>query len=77
MESKTTSNVIDAAAAPGDDLRLALNIGAMLLAFIALIALVNAPLTWLGDVTGIAQAIGKPTNLSDHPRLTCWRRSHG
>ncbi|RZA11081.1 MAG: NupC/NupG family nucleoside CNT transporter, partial [Lysobacteraceae bacterium] len=62
---KTTSNVIDAAAAgAGDGLRLALNIGAMLLAFIALIALLNAPLTWLGDVTGIAQAIGKPTNLS-------------
>ena len=62
---KTTSNVIDAAAAgAGDCLRLALNIGAMLLAFIALIALVNAPLTWLGDVTGIAAAIGKPTNLS-------------
>ncbi|HBK46894.1 MAG TPA: NupC/NupG family nucleoside CNT transporter [Xanthomonadaceae bacterium] len=62
---KTTSNVIDAAAAgAGDGLRLALNIGAMLLAFIALIALVNAPLTWLGDVTGIASAIGRPTSLS-------------
>ncbi|AJC45864.1 NupC/NupG family nucleoside CNT transporter [Xanthomonas sacchari] len=62
---KTTSNVIDAAAAgAGDGLRLALNIGAMLLAFIALIALVNAPLTWLGDVTGLASAIGRPTNLS-------------
>jgi concentrative nucleoside transporter, CNT family len=62
---KTTSNIIDAAAAgAGDGLRLALNIGAMLLAFIALIALVNAPLTWLGDITGIAAAIGKPTNLS-------------
>ncbi|GHH47291.1 NupC/NupG family nucleoside CNT transporter [[Pseudomonas] boreopolis] len=62
---KTTSNVIDAAAAgAGDGLRLALNIGAMLLAFIALIALVNAPLTWLGEVTGLAAAIGKPTNLS-------------
>ncbi len=62
---KTTSNVIDAAAAgAGDGLRLALNIGAMLLAFIALIALVNWPLTWLGDVTGLAAAIGKPTNLS-------------
>ena len=62
---KTTSNVIDAAAAgAGDGLRLALNIGAMLLAFIALIALLNAPLTWLGDVTGIAGVIGKPTNLS-------------
>ncbi|MCD7098223.1 nucleoside transporter C-terminal domain-containing protein [Stenotrophomonas sp. MMGLT7] len=62
---KNTSNVIDAAAAgAGDGLRLALNIGAMLLAFIALIALLNAPLTWLGDVTGIAAAIGRPTDLS-------------
>lgn len=62
---KTTSNVIDAAAAgAGDGLRLALNIGAMLLAFIALIALINAPLTWLGDVTGAAKALGHPTNLS-------------
>ncbi len=62
---KTTSNVIDAAAAgAGDGLRLALNIGAMLLAFIALIALINAPLTWLGEFTGLAAAIGKPTDLS-------------
>ncbi|RMH91055.1 NupC/NupG family nucleoside CNT transporter [Lysobacter pythonis] len=61
---KTTANVIDAAASgAADGLRLALNIGAMLLAFIALIALVNAPLTWFGEVTGLAAAIGKPTNL--------------
>jgi CNT family concentrative nucleoside transporter len=46
---KTTANVIDAAATgAGDGLRLALNVGAMLLAFIALIALVNAPIQWLG-----------------------------
>lgn len=39
---KTTTNVIDAAAAgAGDGLKLALNVGAMLLAFIALIALLN------------------------------------
>lgn len=62
---KNTANIIDAAAAgAGDGLRLALNIGAMLLAFIALIALINWPLTWLGDVTGLAAAIGKPTNLA-------------
>ncbi len=61
---KNTANVIDAAASgAADGLKLALNIAAMLLAFIALIALVNAPLTWLGDVTGLAAAIGKPTNL--------------
>lgn len=61
---KTASNLIDAAASgAADGLRLALNIGAMLLAFIALIALINGPLTWFGDVTGIAHFIGKPTNL--------------
>ncbi len=62
---KTSSNIIDAAAGgAADGLRLALNIGAMLLAFIALIALLNAPLTWVGEVTGLASAIGRPTNLS-------------
>jgi CNT family concentrative nucleoside transporter len=46
---KTTANVIDAAATgAADGLRLALNVGAMLLAFIALIALLNAPFQWLG-----------------------------
>jgi len=62
---KTTINVIDAAAAgAGDGLRLAMNVGAMLLAFVALIALLNAPLTWLGEITGIAELLDRPTNLS-------------
>jgi CNT family concentrative nucleoside transporter len=62
---KTSSNIIDAAAAgAGDGLRLALNIGAMLLAFIALIALVNWPLTWIGEVTGLQATLGKPTDLA-------------
>lgn len=62
---KTSSNIIDAAGGgAADGLRLALNIGAMLLAFIALIALVDAPLTWLGDVTGLATMLGKPTSLA-------------
>lgn len=62
---KTTSNIIDAAAAgAADGLRLALNIGAMLLAFIALIALLNWPLTWLGDVTGLSAVLGKPTDMA-------------
>ena len=62
---KTTSNVIDAAAAgAGDGLRLALNIGAMLLAFIALIALLNWPLTWIGEVTGLQAMLGKPTDMA-------------
>lgn len=63
---KTTSNIIDAAASgAGDGLKLALNIGAMLLAFIALIAMINAPLTWLGDATGIAAMLGKSTDLAN------------
>lgn len=62
---KTTANGIDAAAAgAADGLRLALNVGAMLLAFIALIALINAPLTWLGEVSGLAAWLGKPTDLA-------------
>jgi CNT family concentrative nucleoside transporter len=62
---KTSSNIIDAAAAgAGDGLRLALNIAAMLLAFIALIALINAPLTWIGEATGLQAALGKPTDLA-------------
>ena len=74
---KTTSNIIDAAAAgAADGLRLALNIGAMLLAFIALIALLNWPLTWIGEVTGLPRcSASRPT----WPRssATCWRRSRG
>ncbi|MBP7419608.1 MAG: NupC/NupG family nucleoside CNT transporter, partial [Xanthomonadales bacterium] len=61
---KTTVNVIDAAAGGASDgLRLALNVGAMLLAFVALIALVNAPLTWLGEASGLAAWLGRPTDL--------------
>lgn len=62
---KSASNVIDAAAAgAGDGLRLALNIGAMLLAFIALIALINWPLTWVGHATGLDAMLGRPTDVA-------------
>ena len=62
---KTASNIIDAAAGgAADGLKLALNIGAMLLAFIALIAMINAPLTWIGEVTGLQAMLGKPTDLA-------------
>jgi len=62
---QTASNIIDAAAGgAADGLRLALNIGAMLLAFIALIALLNWPLTWIGEITGLQEAIGKPTDMA-------------
>ncbi len=47
---RTTINVIDAASSgAADGLKLALNVAAMLLAFIALIALVNYPLERLGQ----------------------------
>ena len=50
---KTTANIIDAAATgAGDGLKLALNVGAMLLAFIALIALINGPVQWVGTIGG-------------------------
>jgi CNT family concentrative nucleoside transporter len=46
-------NVIDAAArGAGEGLTLALNVGAMLLAFIALIALLNGVIGWAGGLVG-------------------------
>jgi CNT family concentrative nucleoside transporter len=59
---KVDVNAIDAAArGAGEGLQLALNVGAMLLAFIALVALLNAVLGWTGDVTrltGLLQNAG-------------------
>lgn len=50
---KNSSNVIEAAAnGASDGLQLALNVGAMLIAFIAFIALINYLLNGLGDLTG-------------------------
>ena len=47
-------NVIEAAArGAGEGMSLALNVGAMLLAFVAMIALVNALLGWGGGLVGI------------------------
>lgn len=49
----TTANLIDAAAnGAAEGVRLAINVGAMLLAFIALIALVNGTLAWAGGLVG-------------------------
>ncbi|MCY6483426.1 NupC/NupG family nucleoside CNT transporter [Clostridium aestuarii] len=51
---KTDCNLIDAAArGASEGLKLALNVGGMLLAFIALIALVNALLGWVGGFFGM------------------------
>jgi CNT family concentrative nucleoside transporter len=51
---KNASNVIEAAATGASDgLQLALNVGGMLLAFIALIAMLNGMLGYIGDITGL------------------------
>jgi concentrative nucleoside transporter, CNT family len=52
---KTAVNVIDAAAqGAGDGLHLALNIGAMLIAFLALIAMLNGILGWVHTLRWMA-----------------------
>jgi CNT family concentrative nucleoside transporter len=65
---KNASNVVEAAATgAGDGMKLALNVGAMLLAFIALIAMVNFLLTWFGGITGLNETLqssyGQPLSL--------------
>ncbi|MFW6340584.1 MAG: NupC/NupG family nucleoside CNT transporter [Wenzhouxiangella sp.] len=58
-------NLIEAAAGGASEgLKLALNVGAMLLAFLALIALVNGPLGWFGAVTGLQDWLGQPLDLA-------------
>jgi CNT family concentrative nucleoside transporter len=53
LEAGTSGNLIDAAAEGGlAGLRLALNVGALLVAFVALIALVNDFFGWVGGLLG-------------------------
>jgi CNT family concentrative nucleoside transporter len=53
---KETANLVDAAASgAAEGLKLAMNVGAMLLAFIALIAMVNGFLGWAGNLAGYPQ----------------------
>ncbi|NND44125.1 MAG: NupC/NupG family nucleoside CNT transporter [Xanthomonadales bacterium] len=62
---KTAGNPIEAAAdGAADGVKLALNVGGMLLAFLALIAMINWPLGWIGEVTGIAAMTGQPLSLT-------------
>lgn len=65
---KNASNVVEAAAnGAGDGLTLALNVGAMLIAFIALIALINYLLQGFGDLININESLkaayGHPLNF--------------
>ncbi|MBE9548629.1 MAG: NupC/NupG family nucleoside CNT transporter [Proteobacteria bacterium] len=62
---KTATNVIEAAAnGAADGVKLALNVGGMLMAFLALIAMIDYPLGWIGDISGLAEMIGQPLSLS-------------
>jgi CNT family concentrative nucleoside transporter len=72
IEVETTdANVIDAAArGAGEGLTLALNVGAMLLAFIALIALLNALLGWVADLTYVSELFRGWGWLAAGERLT-------
>ena len=65
---KNGSNVIEAAAnGAADGWKLAINVGAMLLAFIALIALINYLLSGLGNIIGVnnyfKENFGQPLNF--------------
>ena len=65
---KIHTNVIEAAAGgAGDGIKLAINITAMLIAFIAIIALINSILGSVGDWTGLNATLmtnfGKPLSL--------------
>jgi concentrative nucleoside transporter, CNT family len=65
---RTHANVIEAAAGgAGDGLKLAMNVAGMLIAFIALIAVLNWLLGWVGGVTGLNELctanFGKPLSL--------------
>ena len=62
---KTATNVIEAAAnGAADGVKLSLNVGGMLLAFFALITMINFPLAWFGQITGIETLIGQTLSLS-------------
>jgi CNT family concentrative nucleoside transporter len=62
-KDKIGSNVLDAIAlGTTDGVKLAVNVGAMLLVFLSLIALVNAMLLWAGDVTTLNDSISASTS---------------
>ncbi len=61
---RTDANLIEAAArGAGQGMTLALNIAAMLIAFIAIIYLLNGVLSWLAGVVGLEAWLGEPVTL--------------
>ena len=59
---KIGSNILDAIAnGTTEGLRLAVNVGAMLLVFVAIIAMLNGVLGWVGDITSLNGIIAENT----------------
>ncbi|WP_109851535.1 NupC/NupG family nucleoside CNT transporter [Aquimarina sp. AU58] len=59
---KIGSNILDAIAnGTTEGLRLAVNVGAMLLVFVAFIAMLNGVLSWIGDITSVNTWIASNT----------------
>lgn len=62
---KTATNVIEAAAnGAADGVKLSLNVAGMLLAFVALITMINYPLGLLGTAMGLEATLGEPLSMS-------------
>ena len=65
---KIGTNVLDAISnGTTEGLRLAVNVGAMLLVFVAFIAMINGILGWIGDITNINQWMAANT---PYPKFT-------
>ncbi|PQJ75067.1 NupC/NupG family nucleoside CNT transporter [Polaribacter gangjinensis] len=61
-QEKIGSNILDAIAnGTTEGLRLAVNVGAMLLVFVAIIAMLNGILGWIGDITSLNDWMAKNT----------------
>jgi len=64
-QEKIGSNILDAIAnGTTEGLRLAVNVGAMLLVFVAVIAMLNGILGWVGDITNLNSWMAKNTAYS-------------
>ena len=62
-QEKIGSNVLDAIAnGTTEGLKLAVNVGAMLLVFVAFIAMINGIFGWIGDVTNLNDWMGANTS---------------
>lgn len=65
-KQKIGTNILEAISnGTSDGLRLAVNVGAMLLVFIALMALGNGILGWIGEGTGLNEVIASNTPYKD------------